>query len=352
MSSDSVEYTIHFTAEIADYIGSGKVKIVDTLPYKIDTNESELNEGIYDEETATITWEEELEHINTYRSNESYKIDITKNISLKYQDIDLTKDKMTNNVLGKVELYDSEEKDEATANFDTEINVEGKVKVRYVNKETGKDFTYIERNDDGEEIEKTYDYEIIGKIGTDYTTEAKEIDGCELVEIPKNAKGKITEETIIVKYSYKIKSTQEIPTQPTPSSAPDTPSIPTQPTPQSLPDTPSTPTQPTPQSLPDTPSTPTQPTPQSLPDTPNTPPQQTTDIPTTQSTTNTPIQQTIVVPNTPTSTPTIIPSTSNISSVYTGDNEHIEIYIVIVGMAAVYLIGLIVIVIIKNIRNK
>ena len=60
-----MDYRLHFTAKIEDYIGSGKVKIVDTLPYKIDESNSNLNGGVYDEDTLTITWEEELPHINT-----------------------------------------------------------------------------------------------------------------------------------------------------------------------------------------------------------------------------------------------------------------------------------------------
>ena len=56
---DEIGYTINLKSEIADYIGEGKIKIVDTLPYEIDLEKSNIGEGIYNEETKTITWEKE-----------------------------------------------------------------------------------------------------------------------------------------------------------------------------------------------------------------------------------------------------------------------------------------------------
>ena len=93
-----IEYKINLKAEISEYIGEGKIKIVDTLPYEIDIEKSDIGEGIYNEETKTITWEKELPHINTDQTKENYNIDETKQITLVYKDIDLTQEKMTNQI--------------------------------------------------------------------------------------------------------------------------------------------------------------------------------------------------------------------------------------------------------------
>ena len=209
-SGDEVSYTIHFTSEISDYIGDGKVTIVDRLPYAIDEEASNIAEGSYDEETKTIIWTEELPHINTEtgEAGEStigsinnrpdgnvFVIDITKQITLVYKDIDLTEEKMTNSVKGKVELYDIDEKDEDTASVDTEINVEGKVIVRYIDIATGEDILMIPQDE-------TYNYEITGKVGTNYETERKQIENYRYVEVQGEESGKIEEDPIEIIYVY------------------------------------------------------------------------------------------------------------------------------------------------------
>ena len=70
-----------------------------------------------------------------------------------------------------------------------------KVKVEYIDKQTG---------------EKLDEDEIKGHEGDSYETEEKEFDGYELVEIPSNAKGEMTEEEIVVKYYYQRKAEVEI----------------------------------------------------------------------------------------------------------------------------------------------
>ena len=202
---DKVNYTINFSSEITNYIGEGKVTIVDTLPYKIDVSKSNIANGKYDEDSQTITWEKELEHINTETGENKNKndvgaiidrpegkvfaINITKEISLLYKDIDLTEEKMTNNVKGRIELSTTEEVDEDTAGFDTNINVQGKVIIRYVNKDTGKDIV----GESSTRPDGTYSYEITGKVGSTYNAEIKEFDNYKYVDEGK-ATGTIGEE--------------------------------------------------------------------------------------------------------------------------------------------------------------
>ena len=255
VSSQNVDYTIKFTASVADYIGKGKVIIVDYLPFAIDEEKSELNGGKYDEATKTITWEEELPHINTQVLGENYEINMEKQISILYKNIDLTLTEIENRVIGQVQLYETDQKDEVEESYKTAINVKGKVIVKYVDKTTNQDieryeieekvgtsyntdrkefenYNYIESTDntsgtviDGI-IEVIYYYEkmdssvlvkyedmegnklaedevIVGKVGDKYTTTSKEIENYMLVSTTNNTEGNMTKEQIIVVYKYK-----------------------------------------------------------------------------------------------------------------------------------------------------
>lgn len=62
-STEAVNYEIHLNSIMTNYRGTGRVKIIDTLPYKIDAENSILDGGIYDEETNTITWEEDVTYL-------------------------------------------------------------------------------------------------------------------------------------------------------------------------------------------------------------------------------------------------------------------------------------------------
>ena len=63
-------------------------------------------------------------------------------------------------------------------------------------------------DEEGNELEKPVIQE--GNVFDEYKTEEKEIDGYELIEVPKNATGTITEEPITVIYKYKLKDTTVI----------------------------------------------------------------------------------------------------------------------------------------------
>lgn len=213
---DKIDYTIHLTGEVKDYIGEGIVKIVDTLPYRIDeTKENELAGGIYDKENKTITWEIDLPHINTKgttgeeteegngeETDIPYTIDITKQISIVYEDINLEEEKITNGVKGTIELYDAEEKQEKTAEAETLIKVQGKVIVKYVDIETDKEIT----KEDGK---TTYRYEITGKVGKEYKAEEKDIDKYIYVRAV-NEEGKIKEKEQEAIFYYKTARTKVI----------------------------------------------------------------------------------------------------------------------------------------------
>ena len=107
-----ITYTIGYVTNIENYIGRAQVTIVDTLPYKIDVAKSSLNGGIYDEETQTITWVELIDGIDTYTNPESGIVMIQKEIKVVYENMDVSKERIENNVSGKVKLFTPEKTSE------------------------------------------------------------------------------------------------------------------------------------------------------------------------------------------------------------------------------------------------
>lgn len=183
-SDDIIKYTINYSGKIKDYKGDATLTIVDTLPYGINENESDLNGGIYNSDNKTITWTENITGINTFR-NGNYNVNYTKNIKLKFVGLDATKTTFVNNVIANLKLEDLEENDNAS--HETSIDIKGVVEANYLN-ESG---------------EKISDSEITSsKVGNDYQTTAKEIFGYKLKEINGEEVGKYTEDKIVVDYIY------------------------------------------------------------------------------------------------------------------------------------------------------
>ena len=78
-------YNIKYSGNVRDYIGKGVLEIVDTLPYKIDTNKSDLSGGEYDEEHKTIKWKILINNINSFDNNGN--IEIIKTFGIVYKDL-------------------------------------------------------------------------------------------------------------------------------------------------------------------------------------------------------------------------------------------------------------------------
>ena len=51
-----IDYTITYNANVSDYIGDATITIVDTLPYAIDVDNSNLDGGTYNANDKTISW--------------------------------------------------------------------------------------------------------------------------------------------------------------------------------------------------------------------------------------------------------------------------------------------------------
>ena len=184
-SEDKVNYTINYKTKIDNYIGNAVITIVDYLPYKLDLSLSDLAGGIYDEENATITWVINVTDIDTY-NNGIYTVDIIKELVLSYKDIDLTQEVITNNVIVTIKTDVSE--DTTDDSFETEVNVNGKVLVEYVDEE-------------GNVLSESII--LSGKVGSTYETIAKDIEGYVLITVEGNINGNYLEETQIVTYIYR-----------------------------------------------------------------------------------------------------------------------------------------------------
>ena len=95
---DIFEYDIKYNATIKDHVGSAIVTIVDKLDYELDESKNnESNGGIYDSTNKTITWEIEINDVDSYK-NQNNIIDIEKNITIFYKDIPTDIDKIINTV--------------------------------------------------------------------------------------------------------------------------------------------------------------------------------------------------------------------------------------------------------------
>ncbi len=210
-SAQEVNYTINYHAVVKDYIGEAIVTLTDTLPYAIDEDKSDLNGGKYNADLQTITWKDDIGHINTIESGNKI-VDIQKNIKVVFTNLDEKVEKITNKVKGKIEFTESETKNEVETSYDTNVNIKGKIVVKYVDKETGEQIKQIVPpgkvgNETGESpVELTYDYEKEDKVGTQYERDQKEIYGYNFVEDSGNTQGEIVEGTTEVTYYYERKS--------------------------------------------------------------------------------------------------------------------------------------------------
>lgn len=138
----NVDYKITYEVEVEDYMGDAKIQVVDHLPLPIIEDESELADGVYDPDELTITWDEDWTSINTYTGESSHTFEYE--ISLKYDGIVATDRNLHNEVTGSIMLLDTEtettDKSESGSNedeADTPVKIPGRIRRRFVDKETG-----------------------------------------------------------------------------------------------------------------------------------------------------------------------------------------------------------------------
>lgn len=186
-STEINEYTITYDAIVENYKGTITITIVDYLPYALNEEKTnELDGGIYDATEKTITWVETIENED---ASQNIVIDITKHIQVYYENIDASAEEYTNKVIATL-ADDIEESEDTTneATHTTDVDIQGKVTAYYYVKDTTEELANSVSTTD--------------KVGTNYTTEAKDIEGYNLVATPSNATGKYTENDIVVIYEY------------------------------------------------------------------------------------------------------------------------------------------------------
>ena len=185
-SNDKISYKIIYKTDFTDLIENGTVTITDTLPYKIDVNNSNLDGGTYDDNNKTITWTENIS-INSY--NEPSKT-FEKNIEVKYLNINPAGDVIINKVKGTVTIPNKTI--DINTTFNTLININGKITEQYIDKETGSPIIP--------------DVQSTKKVGTSFTPDEKEFEGYVLVTKPEDKNYKYEESPQTLTYKYeKIK---------------------------------------------------------------------------------------------------------------------------------------------------
>ena len=156
--------------------------MVDKLPYKIDVANSNIDGGVYDPNSNTISWNVDFS-IDSYNSP---MYSLTKNIEVSYIDVDLTEDIFTNNVVGTTIISDKNTLVET--NYNTYIDVKGTISVKYIESITNKELFDSNTTTD--------------KVGKDYEIEEKNIEGYKIIDKPKNNSYKYQEGNQLLEFVY------------------------------------------------------------------------------------------------------------------------------------------------------
>ncbi len=184
-SYQKVSYEINASGKISDYIGKASLIVVDKLPYEIDLTKSDIQGGVYDAASKTITWEIIFEDINTYLDKSSGIIHFTKKIEVTYQNIDIRAKKLSNVVTSTIKTDTSSSEKESE--YTSRVDIKGKVIVNFI--------------DEKGNVLKEQKV-LSGSVGDRYFVKQEKIDGYVLVKIDGNEEGKYTEKDIILNYIY------------------------------------------------------------------------------------------------------------------------------------------------------
>lgn len=182
-----VQYKIKYETNLTDFIGNAKLKVVSTLPYEIDTSDSQLDGGVYDQTQKTITWILDWNDVNTYDSENSKSI--TKEISVLYKDIDQKQRTMINSVKAST-ILDGTEETSKTEQSTTNIEIKGKITVKYLTLVNGEE----------KELEESFVAEEL--IGTKVNNPIKNINGYKLVTDVTSTELEFKETEQVIKYYY------------------------------------------------------------------------------------------------------------------------------------------------------
>jgi len=175
------DYTIKYNTIIMDYVGEAKLVIKDILPYEIDTEKSKYSDNCkYINGEIVCTYNKDItKEDNTFIIEEEFEL---------YY-INVNKKDVLNRVESVLTYGESEK-----INNDEFVSTvkEGTVIVNYVTKENGK---YVGLADT---------ITLTGPVGTNYTTEKKEFDKYNFIEVIGDVNGEYTDGEIEVTYVYDL----------------------------------------------------------------------------------------------------------------------------------------------------
>ena len=196
---DTVSYTINYANIIKNIKNGDKVvvTITDKLPQGIDEKNSNLNGGLYDKDTNTITWviEETAMLENGKELAEEYIVSINPiTYTVKYNDYLEVNGRSLNNI--------AEGKIQAIRENDVVLSSEGKEANAIVPVEIKGTVVATYKDENGRELHssvETTDY-----VGEEYTTEEKSFYGYTLKEVTGSSRtGKyVGKQTLYVNYIY------------------------------------------------------------------------------------------------------------------------------------------------------
>lgn len=190
-SNTIVKYNVIYTAKVNNVRTTDKVivKIVDTLPAKIDVNNNgtNLNGGVYNSDNNTITWTKELtveEFTREYNVNETISYQV---VYMDYAKMSASvNNKLVNTAHGMVEAANKKSTG-VEDNAEVEVNIQGNLIVKHVD-EAGNDL-----------INPT---ETTKAVGTGYNETKKDIYGYTFKSDSGNTQGEYIEGTTTVVFTY------------------------------------------------------------------------------------------------------------------------------------------------------
>ena len=211
-TEDTITYRITYNASIKDFVGEGKVSLVDYLPYEIDIENQNLNGGLYNSQTKTITWEEDLGTIDTYTNGDKI-ITLNKEITVKYvygEDAETLSGTIPNRVEGTLQLTQEDPEnigqdkvvleDTKQGNFETRVEIPTRITIHhYIEGTTTKVPSKVYGQVVEDEIQEGY-------VGQSYTTSASSNvqENYQVVSNSNNTTGTMTRTPIEVIYYYRL----------------------------------------------------------------------------------------------------------------------------------------------------
>lgn len=187
--NDKFDYKITVDTIIKDYVGNVKLKVIDTLPYKIDKKSIIDDRCKYDgnlEIVCEVDYGEIKEENYTVNELDEKVYNINEEFNFELYFIDIDSENIANKVSSEIILDNIS--DIKTDETKTSIPV-GSVIVNYVTKE-------------GKKLSDTIT--ITGLSGTNYETIKKQFDKYSFIEVEGEVRGEIKEDTTYVTYIYDL----------------------------------------------------------------------------------------------------------------------------------------------------